>query len=39
MGDTEFLKNMGQRIMARRKSLRLTREKLAEMPGVSIPNA
>lgn len=37
MGDTEFLKKMGQRIMVRRKSLRLTQEELAEMLGVSIP--
>lgn len=35
MGDTEFLKEMGQRIMAHRKSLRMTQEELAEKVGVS----
>lgn len=35
MGDTEFLKDMGQRIMVRRKSLRMTQEELAEKLGVS----
>ena len=35
MGDTEFLKDMGQRIMFRRKALRLTQEELAEKLGVS----
>lgn len=35
MGDTEFLKDMGQRIMVRRKALRLTQEELAEKLGVS----
>ena len=35
MGDTEFLKEMGQRIMVRRKSLRMTQEELAEKLGVS----
>lgn len=35
MGDTEFLKDMGQRIMARRKALRMTQEELAEKLGVS----
>ena len=35
MGDTEFLKIMGQRIMVRRKSLRMTQEELAEKLGVS----
>lgn len=35
MGDTEFLKEMGQRIMVRRKSLRMTQEELAERLGVS----
>lgn len=35
VGDTEFLKAMGQRIMARRKSLRMTQEELAEKLGVS----
>lgn len=33
--DTEFLKAMGQRIMARRKALRMTQEELAEKLGVS----
>ncbi len=36
MGDTEFLKAMGQRIMVRRKSLRMTQEELAEKLGVSM---
>ena len=35
MGDTNFLKDMGQRIMVRRKSLRMTHEELAEKLGVS----
>lgn len=35
MGDSEFLKDMGQRIMVRRKSLRMTQEELAEKLGVS----
>ena len=35
MGDTNFLKDMGQRIMVRRKSLRMTQEELAEKLGVS----
>ena len=35
MGDSEFLKDMGQRIMLRRKSLRMTQEELAERLGVS----
>ena len=35
MGDTEFLKDMGQRIMVRRKALRMTQEELAEKLGVS----
>ena len=35
MGDTDFLKEMGQRIMLRRKSLRMTQEELAEKRGVS----
>lgn len=35
MGDNEFLKDMGQRIMVRRKSLRMTQEELAEKLGVS----
>lgn len=35
MGDTEFLKAMGQRIMVRRKALRMTQEELAERLGVS----
>jgi len=35
VGDTEFLKDMGQRIMFRRKALRLTQEELAEKLGVS----
>ena len=35
MGDTDFLKEMGQRIMVRRKSLRMTQEELAEKLGVS----
>ena len=35
MGDAEFLKAMGQRIMVRRKSQRLTQEELAEKIGVS----
>ena len=35
MGDNEFLKEMGQRIMVRRKSLRMTQDELAEKLGVS----
>ena len=35
MGDTVFLKEMGQRIMLRRKALRMTQEELAEKLGVS----
>lgn len=35
MGANEFLKEMGQRIMVRRKSLRMTQEELAEKLGVS----
>ena len=35
MGDTEILKEMGKRIMVRRKSLRMTQEELAEELGVS----
>lgn len=35
MGDTDFLKEMGQRIMVRRKSLRMTQEELAKKLGVS----
>ena len=35
MGDNEFLKEMGQRIMVRRKTLRMTQEELAEKLGVS----
>lgn len=35
MSNTEFLKQMGQRIMVRRKGLHLTQEELAEKMGVS----
>ena len=35
MGDTDFLKEMGQRIMIRRKALRMTQEELSEKLGVS----
>lgn len=35
MGDAEFLREMGQRIMVRRKGLQLTQEELAERMGVS----
>ena len=35
MGDTEFLRELGQRIMVRRKALQLTQEELAERLGVS----
>ncbi len=35
MGDSPFLKEMGKRIMARRKALRMTQEELAEKLGVS----
>ena len=36
MGDVELLKEMGQRISARRHELNLTQERLAEQMGVSI---
>ena len=35
MGNNEFLKEIGQRIMLRRKTLRMTQEELAEKLGVS----
>lgn len=35
MGDTDFLKMMGHRIMVRRKALRMTQEELAEKIDVS----
>ncbi len=35
MSNVEFLKEMGQRIMVRRKGLHLTQEELAEKMGVS----
>ena len=35
MGDAAFLKDMGQRIMVRRKALRMTQEEMAEKLGVS----
>lgn len=35
MGESEFLKEMGLRIAARRKAMRLTQEELAEKLGVS----
>lgn len=35
MGDTDFLKTMGQRILLRRKALRMTQEELAEKIDVS----
>lgn len=35
MGDTDFLKMMGHRIMVRRKALRITQEELAEKIDVS----
>ena len=35
VGDYEFLKAMGHRIMVRRKSLRMTQEELPEKLGVS----
>ena len=35
MGNNEFLKEMGQRIMVRRKALRMTQEEMAEKLGVS----
>lgn len=35
MGNNDFLKDMGQRIMVRRKALRMTQEDLAEKLGVS----
>lgn len=36
MGESVFLKEMGQRIMTRRKSLRFTQEELAEITGHSM---
>jgi len=35
VGDNEFLRKMGLRIMIRRKALRMTQEELAEKLGVS----
>ena len=35
MGNADFLKAMGQRILVRRKALRMTQEELAERLGVS----
>jgi transcriptional regulator with XRE-family HTH domain len=35
VGDSEFLKAMGQRIMLRRKSLQMTQEEFSERLGVS----
>lgn len=35
MSDNDFLKDMGHRIMTRRKSLHMTQEELAEKIGVS----
>ena len=35
VGDNEFLKEMGQRIMVRRKALRMTQEEMSEKLGVS----
>ena len=35
MGDTNLLKEMGQRILARRRALKLTQEELADKLGVS----
>lgn len=35
MGNSDFLKEMGQRIMVRRKALRMTQEELSETLGVS----
>lgn len=35
VGDNEFLKTMGHRIMCRRKALRMTQEELSEKLGVS----
>lgn len=35
VSDNDFLREMGQRIMVRRKSLRMTQEELAEKLGVS----
>lgn len=35
MGDSAFLKEMGQRIMNRRKALRMTQDELSEQLGVS----
>lgn len=35
VSNSEFLKDMGQRIMVRRKALRMTQEELAEKLGVS----
>ena len=37
MSDENFLKQMGLRILARRKSLNLTQDDLAEIIGVSTP--
>lgn len=37
MGSENFLKQMGQRILARRKALGLTQDDLAEMIGVTPP--
>lgn len=37
MSGDNFLKNMGQRILARRKTLGLTQDDLAEMIGVTPP--
>lgn len=35
MGETDFLKEMGQRIMIRRKALHMTQDELSEKLGVS----
>lgn len=35
VGDTDFLKEMGQRIMVRRKALHMTQDELSEKLGVS----
>jgi len=35
VGDNEFLKEMGQRILVRRKALRMTQEEMSEKLGVS----
>lgn len=37
MSDTEFLKKMGQRILARRKALSMTQEDLADIIDVTAP--